>query len=1407
MKTLAISVYQWIRRVSRTPQIRLIFLAALTALALGAAGPGPGLLQRVASWPGITRGPVSAIDVSGHYGFVAIGEGGLLILDLADPAKPVRVGNYLPAGRTEFVQVLGSRAYLGTLVHVGGGCQQEAWRSYLHILDVSDPAHPNLLGSYSTIIQMASLFVDGNLAYMGETGPEVSDFRIIDVSTPTRPVALRVERNAPGCGVWASGNRAYTCGWSSLRVLDVSHPSSPVVLTNVDQSIQALQGLSNRLYTVGSGRLSIYDLGIGVAPRLLGTLPLSDSAVNVHVSGDRAYVASAQSGLVVIDVSNPTKPVRLSSCDTPGCATQVKSFGNHALVADSYGVQVVDLSDPAHPVLLSGYDTGLTTRGVRVSGGRACVLSADGDRVNGGEARSRLEILDVNNPTQPVLLGSYQTPGFIRAWDVSGDLAYLVFSSSVDGPGLQIVDVSNPPEPLRLSRTSLARDGDFSRLGISIAGHYAYVARAGQPVQIFDVSAPAKPVRLNQTATTSDAYAVQVLGDRAYLGSDGRLEVFNVANPRVPVFAGAVSFEQGGGGGACLQVCEGYAYSGVDWNGFTITDVRNSTNLVLAGAYDTLGEVHDLCVADGRAFVAEGWEGLTVFDVSAPGRPMSIGRLETCGQAYGIQVSGNYAFVAEGGSGLGILSLTPGPVTVVQDPVSVSAALGETTTLAVGAYGRGRLSYQWYAGESGDVSHPVAGAIGASFTTPVLTAAAAYWVRVSSGAGVSDSRTAWVNLVPPVTVELVSMWPGHRRGPAVDVQVAGNLAYVAAGGLQIWDLTNETSPRLVGTYDAKGQNVNSLTLSGNLAFLPCGENGLLVIDVSRPQTPALLGSFTITNGYMVKVAVVGSVAYVAGDPFRILDVSDPAQPRQLATANASGSGVAVQGRYAYLVGNQSLVVLDVIDPVRPLNVANVQLFSGSANEVHLLGNYAYVAERLRYGNGSTRYPGGLAVVDVSNPSQPRRISRFQVSTNSDAIDVDVIGTHAFVADAGLQIIDVSDPATPRRVSTLSTDGSPQAVVVSAQRAYLAASEGLQLIDITAPASPKLLRLIETGGSVEDVASFGYHALVADGSGGLTILDVSNPRQPASLGAYRTNGYARRVVANGPVACFLGDALHLLDLGDPARPSCLGTFDLETGANNLVASGDYAYLCGVQLTTVDVRNPSEPKVLSVDPVEVIDSQGTPGMALSPPYVFVAQGWEGMQTIDFSLPAEPRRLGAYYSEAPVRDVAIRNNVACITLGSEMPALEVVDIQELWHPTRAASVPLPLANNVAFMGSYACVTGEGLRVFDIADPQQPVHVGSHKLGCETHRLHVAGDLVYVAAGEYGLAIYRLTPQLRLNPPVIDRSGMRLSWLGGPGIRLQRATNLAAPIWQDVPDSEGVSSLRFSPTNKTAFFRLVKP
>jgi hypothetical protein len=346
-----------------------------------------------------------------------------------------------------------------------------------------------------------------------------------------------------------------------------------------------------------------------------------------------------------------------------------------------------------------------------------------------------------------------------------------------------------------------------------------------------------------------------------------------------------------------------------------------------------------------------------------------------------------------------------------------------------------------------------------------------------------------------------------------------------------------------------------------------------------------------------------------------------------------------------------------------------------------------------------------------------------------------------------------------------------------------------------------LGVVETGGFTQDVAVSGAHAFLADNAAGLRIIDVSDPTQPFSTGVYRSN--ARHATADGQLVYLAADTLQVLDVSDPARPIRIA--NLEGWFEDVLLAGDYAYLGGYQLTTVDVRNPTTPMVQGMRSVS--SNWRTRGMALDGPYACLALNWDGVQILDLSVPAEPRQVGAYYSDAPVWDVAIRGDVACVTLGSELPGIEVIDMRDFQRPIRTAKVSLPLASNVAFMGSYACVTGEGLQVFDLGDPQQPVRVGSHNFGSETGGLQVIGGLAYVAAGEYGLAIYRLTPQLRLNPPVIDRNGMRLSWLGGPGIRLQRTMSLAGPVWQDVPNSEGVSSLRFLPTNTTAFFRLVRP
>ncbi|MFM6288198.1 MAG: LVIVD repeat-containing protein, partial [Dolichospermum sp.] len=79
-------------------------------------------------------------------------------------------------------------------------------------------------------------------------------------------------------------------------------------------------------------------------------------------------------------------------------------------------------------------------------------------------------------------------------------------------------------------------------------------------------------------------------------------------------------------------------------------------------------------------------------------------------------------------------------------------------------------------------------------------------------------------------------------------------------------------------------------------------------------------------------------------------------------------------------------------------------------------------------------------------------------TSDRAIDVQIVGNYAYVADlgSGLQIIDISNPAAPTLVGNYDTSGWAYGVQIVGNYAYVADyGSGLQIIDISNPTSPTL----------------------------------------------------------------------------------------------------------------------------------------------------------------------------------------------------------------------------------------------------------------------------------------------------------------------------------------------------------------
>ncbi len=139
-----------------------------------------------------------------------------------------------------------------------------------------------------------------------------------------------------------------------------------------------------------------------------------------------------------------------------------------------------------------------------------------------------------------------------------------------------------------------------------------------------------------------------------------------------------------------------------------------------------------------------------------------------------VQVGSGILAVQAGGSHMLFTDLRPA---ITSHPASGMIVSGTATELSttVALTSTDTLSYQWYLGESGDTSHPIAGAVAASFTTPVLTADTRYWVRVGNSQGTVDSHSALLTTVVPPQITV------QPAGPATSPPYGGNAAMSVTG--------------------------------------------------------------------------------------------------------------------------------------------------------------------------------------------------------------------------------------------------------------------------------------------------------------------------------------------------------------------------------------------------------------------------------------------------------------------------------------------------------------------------------------------------------------------------------------------------------------------------------------------------
>lgn len=727
------------------------------------------------------------------------------------------------------------------------------------------------------------------------------------------PVTLRVET---GPAVWSDGS--ITC--TQLGTVWVTAEQ----LGNADYAPVQL----TRSFNVRAAALTAR-----------GAAPTRGSAAGVQVVGNRAYIADGDAGLVILDVSEPDKPVQLTEFATSSSAFAVQVLGHLAYLAvGGAGLQVVDVGNPVAPVSLSVWNTAGVAYDLQVRDTLAFVAAG----------HAGLQVVDVSHPDVPVGLGGYVTENEARSVQVVGSLAYVALGYS----GLVILDISNPAGITQVGGLSL---GHFART-VHVSGNVAYVSGLDNGVSAIDVSTPATP-RVVGTYPLTQANAAQVVGNYAWVADgDSGLVALDVSLPSQPLQVGQI---KANGYTYGLQVVGNFAYLANGSAGLQIVDLK-------IGYPQTLS-----------------WQG-TAGDILTPKVTYPLTARSSNGLPVTVRVDRSPAVVSN--ETITVMSTFPANIWVV------ATQAGDETYLPAELVRVFNLRKAQITPVGAFKTYPDARDV-------QVIGNRAYMVEtgIQKGAVYLPGGLRILDVTHPDNPVQLGQYQGTVTN-AVAVQVVDGLAYVADvyAGLQIISVGNPAAPWRVGGYDRSAVIPLGLNVVGNHAYLATGSAGLAVINVLFPNNFSLMGT-GVTGGYARDVQVSGDFAYVAANSagLQILDISHPEAPVRLGGYDSAGlaNGVQVVGQYVYLAdGSAGLQVLDISNPAKPVRVGACET-NVFAQSVHVVGDHAFIASGV----------GGLRIVDISHPGRPVLVGEAATTGAANSVYVAGDYLYAAEWMAGLQI--------------------------------------------------------------------------------------------------------------------------------------------------------------------------------------------------------------------------------------------------------------------------------------------------------------------------------------------------------------------------------------------------------------------
>ena len=367
------------------------------------------------------------IAVKHGYGYAAMNDGGLEVLDI-DPAPKSHV-----IGNVEMPRSIYSVDITGDLLALGRGSDG------MRVMDISQPEAPVVTGNYWVCYYSDVCRYYNGYVYLSTTHRE---------------------------------NRHY------LRIIDVEPYETAQVVAVLGEEVSSGNCFKDMAFTgnymfvsVGSSEVWIVDISAPETPQIVKTLSGFSDPRSIYIAGDYAYIGDGPFGsqgekyIHIYDISMPEQPVKVTSVLMQGGIWELEVNGDYLYAFDGSnindpGLHILDIDPPESAHIIKSIPKLYDVKYFEISGEYLYYQKY---------LTTGLEVLDIVPPDETSHVYSY--PGDLQVsknMAISGNYLYLA------GYKLVILDITSPLSPVPISELNFTYS-----FNLAVADNFAYLASYG----------------------------------------------------------------------------------------------------------------------------------------------------------------------------------------------------------------------------------------------------------------------------------------------------------------------------------------------------------------------------------------------------------------------------------------------------------------------------------------------------------------------------------------------------------------------------------------------------------------------------------------------------------------------------------------------------------------------------------------------------------------------------------------------------------------------------------------------------------------------------------------------------------------------------------------------------------------